>query len=145
MLGFAVERQSETIRQKLLKHVLSLKQALIFTKLLQRIKHRFVHLRVNIVSFPQRLGQKFERERPQPALAGPAGRGRIALTAILLVAGSLVLQSALHLELMNRGVNVKNVLTGERSQESRSRKRSAAACRSRRGYSGANRHGVLLT
>jgi hypothetical protein len=38
MLGFAVERQSETIRQKLLKHMLPLKQALIFTKLLQRIK-----------------------------------------------------------------------------------------------------------
>jgi hypothetical protein len=86
-----------------------------------------------------------------PAVSGAVHQNRedednpCAEESILLVAGSLVLQSALHLELMNRGVNVKNVLTGERSQESRSRKRSAAACRSRRGYSGANQHGVLLT
>jgi predicted permease len=35
----------------------------------------------------------------------------IALAVILLVAGSLVLRSALRLEFMNRGLNVKNVLT----------------------------------
>jgi len=35
----------------------------------------------------------------------------VALAAILLVTGSLVLQSALRLELMNRGINIKNVLT----------------------------------
>src|SRR6266436_8429753 len=51
MLGFAVELQSETIRQKLLKHVLPLTQALILAELLQRIKHRFVYLRFNVVSF----------------------------------------------------------------------------------------------
>ena len=35
----------------------------------------------------------------------------VALAMVLLVGASLVLQSALRLELMNRGVNVKNVLT----------------------------------
>ncbi len=51
MLGFTVERQTETIPQKLLKQVLPLKQALILAKLLQRIEYRFVYLRFNIESF----------------------------------------------------------------------------------------------
>src|SRR5882762_5629044 len=51
MLGFTVERQTETIPPKLLKQVLPLKQALILAKLLQRIEYRFVYLRFNIESF----------------------------------------------------------------------------------------------